>query len=155
MGLPLPGQNRKVDEESFSHNILKIELSGPENEHFSVVDLPGLFRSILSSQSVMISDLLNLLEPTAGQTTKQDMNVVRQMVKKYLSNPRSIILLVCHGFQFGSTPLINVRAVVPANVDIATQEICQMAEDADPNGQRTLGVLTKPDLVDKGAEDKV
>lgn len=47
------------------------------------------------------------------------------------------------------------RAVVPANVDIATQEIIQMAEDADPHGKRTLGVLTKPDLVDKGAEDKV
>lgn len=45
--------------------------------------------------------------------------------------------------------------MVPANVDIATQEIVQMAEDADPTGRRTLGVLTKPDLVDKGAEDKV
>ena len=51
--------------------------------------------------------------------------------------------------------LTDLRAVVPANVDIATQEIIQMAEDADPHGQRTLGVLTKPDLVDKGAEDKV
>jgi len=30
-----------------------------------------------------------------------------------------------------------------------------MAEDADPHGQRTLGVLTKPDLVDRGAKDKV
>jgi hypothetical protein len=30
-----------------------------------------------------------------------------------------------------------------------------MAEDADLNSQRTLGVLTKPDLVDKGAKDKV
>jgi hypothetical protein len=45
MGLPLPGHNREVDMESFSHNILKFELSGPEYEHFSVVDLPGLFRS--------------------------------------------------------------------------------------------------------------
>jgi hypothetical protein len=45
--------------------------------------------------------------------------------------------------------------VVPANVDIATQEIVQMAEDADPGKKRTLGVLTKPDLVDKGAENKV
>jgi hypothetical protein len=48
MGLPLPGQNREVDMESFSHNILKFELSGPEYEHFSVVDLPGLFRSNLT-----------------------------------------------------------------------------------------------------------
>ncbi len=45
--------------------------------------------------------------------------------------------------------------MVPANVDIATQEIVQMAKDADPMGKRTLGVLTKPDLVDKGAEDEV
>ena len=51
--------------------------------------------------------------------------------------------------------LKHYSAVVPANVDVATQEIIQMAEDADPKGQRTLGVLTKPDLVDKGAEDKV
>ena len=47
------------------------------------------------------------------------------------------------------------RAVVPANIDITTQEIIQMAEDADPDGHRTLGVLTKPDLVDQGAEEKV
>lgn len=45
MGLPLPGRTREDDMESFSHNILKIELSGPDYEHFSVVDLPGLFRS--------------------------------------------------------------------------------------------------------------
>jgi hypothetical protein len=45
MGLPLPGRSREVEIESFSHNILKIELSGADYEHFSVVDLPGLFRS--------------------------------------------------------------------------------------------------------------
>jgi hypothetical protein len=47
------------------------------------------------------------------------------------------------------------RAVVPANIDIATQEIIQMAEDTDPDGHKTLRVLTKPDLVDRGAEEKV
>lgn len=30
-----------------------------------------------------------------------------------------------------------------------------MAEDADPDRKRTLAVLTKPDLVDKGAEEHV
>ena len=45
--------------------------------------------------------------------------------------------------------------MVPANVDIATQEIVQLAEDADQTKERTLGVITKPDLVDKGAEEKV
>ncbi|KAL5325396.1 hypothetical protein ACEPPN_006521 [Leptodophora sp. 'Broadleaf-Isolate-01'] len=121
MGIAFAGQQDHSNMDSFSHNILKFELSGPEYENFSVVDLPGIFR-----------------KPTPGQTRKEDIPLVREMIAKYLGNPRSIIL-----------------AVVPANVDIATQEIIQMAEDADPGGQRTLGVLTKPDLVDRGAEEKV
>lgn len=47
MGLPYPGKQRDDKMGSFSHNILKFELSGPEYENFSVVDLPGLFRSKL------------------------------------------------------------------------------------------------------------
>jgi hypothetical protein len=64
--------------------------------------------------------------------------MVRDIVCGYMQNPRSVVL-----------------AVIPANVDIATQEILEMAEDVDSHGQRTLGVLTKPDLVDKGAEPGV
>jgi hypothetical protein len=45
MGLPFPGKQRDDNMDSFSENILKFELSGPEYENFSVVDLPGLFRS--------------------------------------------------------------------------------------------------------------
>lgn len=44
---------------------------------------------------------------------------------------------------------------MPANVDVDTQEIVQLAEDADERKERTLGVITKPDLVDDGAEGKV
>ncbi|CZS92510.1 related to vacuolar sorting protein VPS1, dynamin, and related proteins [Rhynchosporium agropyri] len=75
---------------------------------------------------------------TQGVTSKADMQMVKSMVQSYMENPRSVIL-----------------AVIPANVDIATQEILEMAEEVDPEGQRTLGVLTKPDLVDKGAEQAV
>uniref|UniRef100_A0A8C1S7P8 Uncharacterized protein n=1 Tax=Cyprinus carpio TaxID=7962 RepID=A0A8C1S7P8_CYPCA len=45
--------------------------------------------------------------------------------------------------------------VVPANIDIATTEALRMASKVDPTGQRTLGILTKPDLVDKGMEETV
>ena len=55
-----------------------------------------------------------------------------------MQNPRSIIL-----------------AIIPANVDIATQEILEMAAELDVDGERTLRVFTKPDLVDKGAESAV
>uniref|UniRef100_A0A3B4CGR5 Dynamin-type G domain-containing protein n=1 Tax=Pygocentrus nattereri TaxID=42514 RepID=A0A3B4CGR5_PYGNA len=42
--------------------------------------------------------------------------------------------------------------VVPCNVDIATTEALKMAQEADPEGRRTLAILTKPDLIDKGTE---
>uniref|UniRef100_L7N1R0 MX dynamin like GTPase 2 n=1 Tax=Myotis lucifugus TaxID=59463 RepID=L7N1R0_MYOLU len=45
--------------------------------------------------------------------------------------------------------------VVPCNVDIATTEALSMAHEVDPDGDRTIGILTKPDLVDKGAEKNV
>uniref|UniRef100_A0A671NM29 Interferon-induced GTP-binding protein Mx n=1 Tax=Sinocyclocheilus anshuiensis TaxID=1608454 RepID=A0A671NM29_9TELE len=45
--------------------------------------------------------------------------------------------------------------VVPANIDIATTEALRMASKVDSTGQRTLGILTKPDLVDKGMEETV
>ena len=77
-------------------------------------------------------------ETTAGVTSKTDMTMFRNMVSSYTKNPRAATL-----------------AVIPANVDIATQEILEMAEDHDANGQRILGVLTKRDLVDKGAEQSV
>ncbi|KAH8430047.1 uncharacterized protein LDX57_007718 [Aspergillus melleus] len=75
---------------------------------------------------------------TPGLTTRNDKALVRDMVQGYMRNPRSIML-----------------TVVPANVDIATQEIVEMAREFDPEGDRTLGVITKPDLVDKGGEGKV
>nr|XP_057933695.1 interferon-induced GTP-binding protein Mx-like [Doryrhamphus excisus] len=45
--------------------------------------------------------------------------------------------------------------VVPCTMDIATTEALKMAQEVDPEGERTLGILTKPDLVDKGTETTV
>lgn len=45
---------------------------------------------------------------------------------------------------------------MPCNVDIATQEILKLAEGADPQGVRTMGVLTKPDLaVEKATKEAI
>ena len=92
-----------------------------------------------SRQHLSIIDVPGIFRtPTFGVTTKEDMTLVQRMVKSYIKDSRTIIL-----------------AVIPAPVDIATQEILSMAEEADPLGQRTLGVLTKPDLVDRGGEEHV
>jgi hypothetical protein len=71
-------------------------------------------------------------------TTKADIQLVKNMVKGYMDNPRSVML-----------------AVVSASVDLATQENLELAAEADIHGDCTLGVLTKPDLVDRGGESGV
>lgn len=45
---------------------------------------------------------------------------------------------------------------MPCNVDVATQEILKLSEEADPDGTRTMGVLTKPDLAsEKATQDAI
>ncbi|KAI9789596.1 MAG: hypothetical protein M1816_005905 [Peltula sp. TS41687] len=102
------GQHAAYGGGTFSEDVLRLEICGPEQEHFSVVDVPGIFR-----------------KATGGVITKADSEMVRFMVRNYMENLRSVIL-----------------TVIPANVDIATQEILTMAEEVD-DGHRTLGVLTK------------
>ncbi|KAL6481497.1 hypothetical protein MHYP_G00095770 [Metynnis hypsauchen] len=45
--------------------------------------------------------------------------------------------------------------VVPCNVEFATTEALKMAQEVDPEGKRTLVILTKPDLIDKGTEKTI
>ncbi|KTF97319.1 hypothetical protein cypCar_00037802 [Cyprinus carpio] len=45
--------------------------------------------------------------------------------------------------------------VVPCNIDIATTEALKMAQEVDPEGKRTVAILTKPDLIDTGTEKSV
>ena len=59
------------------------------------------------------------------------------MAHRYVSDPRTIIL-----------------CVVPANADISTSDGLQMARELDPKGLRTIGVITKIDIMDKGTSAK-
>jgi dynamin 1-like protein len=43
-----------------------------------------------------------------------------------------------------------ILAVSPANVDLANSEALKIAHSVDPQGRRTIGVLTKLDLMDAG-----
>ncbi len=47
-----------------------------------------------------------------------------------------------------------ILAVTAANVDIANSDAIKLAKKVDPKGLRTVGVLTKLDLMDKGTDAK-
>lgn len=59
------------------------------------------------------------------------------MCRRYVEDVRTIIL-----------------CVIPANADITTSDALQMAREIDPKGIRTLGVITKIDIMDAGTNAK-
>eukprot|EP00923_Selenidium_pygospionis_P055168 GHVN01096189.1.p1 GENE.GHVN01096189.1~~GHVN01096189.1.p1 ORF type:complete len:839 (-),score=148.11 GHVN01096189.1:1766-4237(-) len=61
--------------------------------------------------------------------------LTREMAMRYAQDPRTLIL-----------------AVTPANQDTATSDALLLASKVDPKGFRTLGVITKVDLMDRGTD---
>lgn len=47
-----------------------------------------------------------------------------------------------------------ILAVTPANMDLANSDSLKLAKEVDPHGLRTIGVITKLDLMDKGTDGK-
>ncbi|TNM87476.1 hypothetical protein fugu_005697 [Takifugu bimaculatus] len=45
-----------------------------------------------------------------------------------------------------------ILAVTPANTDLANSDALKLAKDVDPQGLRTIGVITKLDLMDAGTD---
>ncbi|KAK2904909.1 hypothetical protein Q8A67_006708 [Cirrhinus molitorella] len=83
-------------------------------------------------------DLPGIARVATGNQPKDIEKQIKDVIEKFIKRQETISLVV-----------------VPANIDIATTEALQMAFKVDPAGQRTLGILTKPDLVDKGMEETV
>ncbi|PAA71346.1 hypothetical protein BOX15_Mlig022330g1 [Macrostomum lignano] len=85
--------------------------------------------------SLTLVDLPGITKvPVADQP--EDIEVqIRALCIEYIKNPNSIIL-----------------AVTPANTDMATSESLKLAKEVDPQGKRTLAVITKLDLMDAGTD---
>ena len=77
-----------------------------------------------------IVDLPGLVQPNADGKGEANIRLVDNIVTSYMKNPRSVIL-----------------AVIAANNDPVNQLVLQKAKAVDPNGLRTLGIITKPDLI--------
>lgn len=78
-------------------------------------------------------DLPGLTKVPVGDQPPDIEKLVRAMIYSYIEKPNTIVL-----------------AVHPANTDLATSDALQMARRVDPHGLRTLGVITKLDLMDAG-----
>ena len=83
-------------------------------------------------------DLPGLIAVANGDQTEADVQTVHDLVDTYVQNTRTIIL-----------------AVVQANNDLANQGIIQKSKKFDRRGERTIGIITKPDLLNAGTENRM
>uniref|UniRef100_A0A8C4NMT0 Dynamin-1-like protein n=1 Tax=Eptatretus burgeri TaxID=7764 RepID=A0A8C4NMT0_EPTBU len=85
--------------------------------------------------SLTLVDLPGLTKVPVGDQPLDIEGQIRELILQYISNPNSVIL-----------------AVTAANTDMATSESLKIAREVDPDGRRTLAVITKLDLMDAGTD---
>ncbi|ORZ14869.1 Dynamin central region-domain-containing protein [Lobosporangium transversale] len=85
--------------------------------------------------TLTLVDLPGLTKLAVGDQPKDIEKQIRDMIVKYITKPNAIIL-----------------AVTAANTDLANSDGLKLAREVDPEGARTIGVLTKIDLMDAGTD---
>lgn len=80
-------------------------------------------------------DLPGITRIPIGKQPANIEEITKGLIRQYCDSPDSLIL-----------------CVIPANIDITTSDALLFARQLDPSGSRTLGVLTKIDLMDEGVD---
>lgn len=97
-----------------------------------VVEIEGPTRPQLT-----VVDLPGIIQAETKDASQADVDMTVEITKSYISLPRTICLAVISG----------------AN-DYANQPILNLVRRYDPKGERTLGIITKPDLLPSGSESE-
>lgn len=87
-----------------------------------------------SRPQLTLVDVPGLIQTETKGVTRQDRDMVTEITDFYIRQPRTICL-----------------AVVSATNDYANQPILTKVREVDPTGERTLGIITKPDRLDQGS----
>ncbi|XP_047251030.1 dynamin-related protein 3A isoform X2 [Capsicum annuum] len=84
---------------------------------------------------ITLVDLPGITKVPVGDQPSDIEARIRTMILSYIKLPSCLIL-----------------AVTPANSDLANSDALQIAGSADPDGYRTIGVITKLDIMDRGTD---
>lgn len=127
---------------SITHEVSKLmNIRGYTEESDAISFAPDALRIEISGPTglhLSVVDLPGLISVANDEQSEEDVDAVHDMVNTYLQSSRTIIL-----------------AVLQAGNDMANQPIIKLARKHDPDGQRTVGIITKPDLINEGAEPRI
>jgi len=85
--------------------------------------------------NLTLVDLPGVTKVPTGDQPEDVEEQIRGMCHEFIVNPNAIIL-----------------AVTAANQDLVNSDGLKMARSVDPDGERTIGVLTKVDIMDQGTD---
>ncbi|XP_047679024.1 dynamin-1-like protein isoform X2 [Tachysurus fulvidraco] len=85
--------------------------------------------------NLTLVDLPGITKVPVGDQPEDIETQIQEMILSFISNPNSLILCVS-----------------PANSDLATSDALKLAREVDPDGRRTLLVVSKLDLMDAGTD---
>ncbi|XP_060619464.2 dynamin-2 isoform X4 [Anolis sagrei] len=85
--------------------------------------------------NLTLIDLPGITKVPVGDQPQDIEYQIKDMILQFISRESSLIL-----------------AVTPANMDLANSDALKMAKEVDPQGLRTIGVMTKLDLMDEGTD---
>ncbi|XP_008275655.1 dynamin 3a isoform X2 [Stegastes partitus] len=85
--------------------------------------------------NLTLVDLPGITKVPVGDQPADIEYQIRDMIMQYICKENCLIL-----------------AVTPANTDLANSDALKLAKDVDPQGLRTIGVITKLDLMDQGTD---
>jgi replication fork clamp-binding protein CrfC len=85
--------------------------------------------------NLTLVDLPGMTRVPVGDQPHDIEQQIRAMIRTYISKPTTIVL-----------------AVTAANTDISNSDALQLAREVDPDGNRTIGVITKIDIMDRGTD---
>ncbi|XP_060921372.1 dynamin-3 isoform X6 [Labrus mixtus] len=87
--------------------------------------------------NLTLIDLPGMTKVAVGDQPVDIEHQIRDMLMQFITKESCLIL-----------------AVTPANTDLANSDALKIAKEVDPQGMRTIGVLTKLDLMDEGTDAK-
>jgi len=95
--------------------------------------------------------VLNVYSQTCPDLTLVDLpGVTRVPIAGQPKNIEEVTKAMCR--RYASDPLTIILCVIAANSDIATSDGLMLAKEIDTTGSRTIGVLTKLDIMDHGTD---
>ncbi|KAI2613376.1 P-loop containing nucleoside triphosphate hydrolase protein [Hypoxylon sp. NC1633] len=112
-------------------------LTGTEGSKIFSTDVLRIESTSPSAPNLTLVDLPGLFGASDKNQSDDDATLVQELVVSYMRQRRSIIL-----------------AVVAADNPFANQPVTKFARDIDPSGTRTLGLITKPDKIDRGSDSE-